>query len=68
MDKAYIYFARLFKLEGADSSFVVRAKTNLSFKASVSRKVDRSTGLRCDQSIRLLVAKSRKQYPKKIRA
>lgn len=67
MDKAYIDFARLFKLERADAFFVVRAKTNLRFKAFVSNKVDKTTGLRCDQSIRLLVAKSRKQYPTKIR-
>jgi len=67
MDKAYIDFARLFKLEGSKAFFVVRAKTNLKFRAVASRKVDKATGLRCDQSIRLLVAKSRKQYPEKIR-
>lgn len=67
MDKAYIDFARLFKLEGFKAFFVVRAKTNLKFRAVASRKVDKATGLRCDQSIRLLVAKSRKQYPEKIR-
>lgn len=67
MDKAYIDFGRLFRLAQSNAFFVVRAKSNLKFKAVASRKVDKDTGLRCDQSIRLIVAKSRKQYPEKIR-
>lgn len=67
MDKAYIDFARLYKLHKNDSFFIVRAKTNLRFKAVKSRKVDKATGLRCDQLIRLQVPKSHKQYPEKIR-
>ncbi len=67
MDKAYIDFKRLYKLHKNNSFFVLRAKTNLRFRAVVSRKIDKSTGLRCDQSIMLLIPKSRKQYPEKIR-
>lgn len=67
MDKAYIDFSRLFKIENCEAFFVVRAKTNLKFRVLESRKVDKATGLRCDQSIRLSVAKSRKNYPDKIR-
>ena len=67
MDKAYIDFGRLFRLAQSNAFFVVRAKSNLKFKAVASRKVDKNTGLRCDQSIRLSVAKSIKQYPGKIR-
>lgn len=67
MDKAYIDFLRLFKLNQNNAFFVVRAKSNLKFRAVVSRKVDKSKGLRCDQSIVLMVPKSRKQYPEKIR-
>lgn len=67
MDKAYIDFGRLFRLAQSNAFFVVRAKSNLKFKAVASRKVDKNTGLRCDQSIRLTVAKSRRQYPEKIR-
>jgi IS4 transposase len=66
-DKAYIDFSRLHRLEKLEAFFVVCAKSNLKFKAVDSRKIDKSTGLRCDQSIRLLVVKSRKQYPDKIR-
>jgi IS4 transposase len=67
MDKAYIDFLRLFKLNQSNAFFVVRAKSNLKFRAVISRKVDKDTGLRCDQSIVLMVPKSRKQYPEKIR-
>lgn len=67
MDKAYIDFERLYRIKQSKAFFVVRAKRNLKYKAVASRKVDKSTGLRCDQSINLLVAKSRKFYPEKIR-
>jgi hypothetical protein len=55
------------EIHQSSSFFVVRAKSNLRFKAVASRKIDKATGLRCDQSIRLCVPKSRKQYPKKLR-
>jgi len=67
MDKAYLDFKRLNDLSKSKAFFVIRAKDNLKFKAVLSRKVDKSKGLRCDQSIKLLVPKSKKQYPEKIR-
>jgi hypothetical protein len=67
MDKAYLDFKRLNDLSKSKAFFVIRAKDNLKFKAVLSRKIDKSKGLRCDQSIKLLVPKSKKQYPEKIR-
>lgn len=67
MDKAYIDFKRLYDLHESEAFYVIRAKDNLKFKAVASRKIDKSTGLRCDQTIKLLVPKSIKQYPKKLR-
>lgn len=67
MDKAYIDFKRLYKMRQSNAFFVVSAKNNLKFRAVASRKIDKSTGLRCDQSIKLLVPKSRKLYPEKLR-
>ena len=67
MDKAYVDFEALFKIDRAEAFFVTRAKDNLRFKAVASNKVDKSTGLRCDQRILLTVAKSRKLYPKRLR-
>jgi len=67
MDKAYVDFKRLYTLNEVDSFFVVRAKDNFRFKVIESRKVDKSIGLRCDQTIKLVVYKSKKQYPEKLR-
>lgn len=67
MDKAYIDFKRLHNLHTAEAFYVVRAKENLKFKAVASRKVDKSTGLRCDQTIKLLVKMSKTHYPEKLR-
>ena len=67
MDRGYVDFERLYSINQLGSFFVVRAKDNLKFKCIDSRKVDKSTGLRCDQSIRLLTKKSAKEYPQYIR-
>jgi hypothetical protein len=67
MDKAYLDFKRLFDLNENGAFFVIRAKENFRFKAVQSRQVDKTNGLRCDQTIKLVIYKSRKQYPKKLR-
>lgn len=67
MDKAYVDFKRLYDLHRSEAFFVIRAKENFRFKAVKSRKVDKSTGLRCDQTIKLSIYKSNKQYPEKLR-
>lgn len=67
MDKAYIDFKRLNSLNDAQAFFVVRAKENLKFKAIASKKIDKTKGLRCDQTIKLTVKKSKSQYPNKFR-
>ena len=67
MDKAYVDFKRLYDLNESKAFFVIRAKENFRFKAVKSRKVDKATGLRCDQTIRLSIYKSNKQYPQKLR-
>jgi len=67
MDKAYLDFKRLYTLNETGAFFVIRAKENFRFKIVKSRHVDKTKGLRCDQTIRLLIYKSNKQYPKKLR-
>jgi hypothetical protein len=67
MDKAYLDFKRLYGLNQASAFFVIRPRDNFRVMAIASRKVDRSKGLRCDQSIKLSVFRSRKQYPEKLR-
>jgi len=67
MDRGYIDFARLHTLAQCMAFFVTHAKTNLRFRRLYSHPVDKSTGLRCDQTIVLTGFYSRKGYPEKLR-
>jgi len=67
MDKAYLDFQRLYRLHQAKAFFVIRAKTNLTFRRTCAREVNKELGLRCDQTIRLKTIKSRKGYPENLR-
>jgi hypothetical protein len=67
MDRAYLDFKRLARFTRAGAFFVIRAKSNLHSYVSASRPVDRTTGLRCDQSIRLRGFYSRQGYPDLLR-
>ena len=66
-DKGYTDFMRLFKIHTNGSFFVIRAKENLQFKRMYSRKVDKTTGVQNDQIGKLVVYKSQKEYPDKLR-
>lgn len=67
IDKGYYDFHRLYRINSAHAFFVIRAKTNLAFRRIYSNKIDKSTGLRCDQVIKLTGVKSQKAYPDKLR-
>lgn len=67
VDRGYLDFARLYALTQRQCSFVVRAKDNLRYTWIESREVDKTTGLRSDQTILLVTAKSKKAYPKRLR-
>jgi hypothetical protein len=67
MDRGYMDFGRLHALEQAGAFFVTRAKCNLSFRRVCSHPVDKSSGLLCDQTVRLTGPKSAKQYPVHLR-
>lgn len=67
IDKGYYDFKRLFKVNMCSSFFVIRAKTNLTCRRIYSNKVDKSTGLKYDQIIKLTNYKSLKDYPDKLR-
>jgi hypothetical protein len=51
MDRGYLDFERLARLDEAGSFFVTRAKSNMKARRRYSHPVDRSTGLICDQTI-----------------
>lgn len=67
MDRGYLDFARLFSFTQLLSFFITRAKKNTKFRRLYSQPVDRSTGLVCDQAIRLVTYQSQKDYPAKLR-
>jgi len=48
-DRAYLDFTRLYKIERCSAYFVIRTKSNTKFKRMYSNKVDKLTGVRCDQ-------------------
>jgi hypothetical protein len=67
MDRAYIDFLRLYMLTQCVAFFVIRAKTNLQFRRLYSHPIDKSSGLKCDQTIALTGINSSKEYPEKLR-
>ena len=67
MDRGFTDFARWFALHQAQAFFVIRGKSNLLFRRVYSRPVDKSTGLRCDQTIALSAPKANKDYPQHLR-
>jgi transposase len=67
MDRGYLDFVRLLRLHQAGSFFVVRSKHHIRFRVVASRAVDKDTGLRCDQTIRLTTRWSRRSFPELLR-
>jgi hypothetical protein len=63
MDRGYIDFERLGRFHEAGSFFVIRAKRNLKAQRRYSRKVDKSTGLICDQTVTLTGFYSQQGFP-----
>lgn len=68
MDKAYVDFAALFRIQQAEAFFVTRAKITLKYCITEQNfNIDESTGLRTDKTILLTGYKSKKLYPEQLR-
>jgi hypothetical protein len=67
MDRGYLDYERLYRLNLACAFFVIRAKSNLQFRRIYSHAVDKSTELRCEQSIVLTGFYSAQRYPQQLR-
>ena len=63
MDRAYFDLQRLCRIHRAGSHFIIRAKHNLACARVCARPVDKTTGLRADQTIRLTSPPSLRAYP-----
>ena len=66
-DRAYLDFARLYRLHQDHGFFVTRAKRNFRYRYLDSRPVDRTTGVASDQVIRLYGFYSKQSYPERLR-
>jgi hypothetical protein len=62
-DLGYLDFARLFRLTQAGAFFITRTKSNTQFYRRQSHPIDKLTGVRSDQTIKLTGPKTSRLYP-----
>ena len=67
MDRAYLDFKRLYQMHQSSAVFVIRSKTNTGLRRIYSHKVDKTTGVRYDQTVVPTGFYSKKDYPEKLR-
>jgi len=67
MDRGYVDFLRLYHLHQALAYFVVRSKRGLQFRRRCSHPVDRTTGVRSDQTILLTGKLTSGKFPDLLR-
>jgi len=67
LDRAFLDFARLYRIHQSRGFFIIRTKKNLVFARRYSRAVNKTTGVRFDQTITLSTFRSAKGYPEPLR-
>jgi hypothetical protein len=68
MDKAYVDFEALYRINQAQAFFVTRAKAPMKYNiVEQNFNIDQTTGLRTDKTVMLTIPKSRGLYPDKLR-
>ncbi len=67
MDRAYLDFYRLYQMHQSAAIFAARSKTNTGLRRIYSHKVDKSTGVRYDQTVVPTGFYAKKDYPEKLR-
>lgn len=67
VDRGYMDFAQLYRFTQAAAFFVIRAWKNLQGERRYSHPVDRTSGLRSDQTIVLTGQRSAQRYPTPLR-
>jgi len=67
MDRGYLGFKQLYRMNQAASFFVIRSKKNIKHRRLYSHKIDRTIGLCCDQTVLLTGHDTPKYYPDKLR-
>ena len=68
MDKAYVDFEALYRINNAGAFFVTRAKETMQYTiVEQNFNIDETTGMRADKTVELTIAKSKRLYPQKLR-
>jgi FOG: Transposase and inactivated derivatives len=67
MDRGYIDFRRLYRIHQSGAFFVTRSKQRFDCQRLSSQRVDKTTGLRCDQTITLNNPVPKQGYPERFR-
>jgi transposase len=67
MDRGYLDYGRLYRFVLENAFFVTRAKSNIDCRWAASRPVDRTTGLRADQTVYLQGDQAALDYPGPLR-
>jgi hypothetical protein len=67
LDRGFTDYSRLYRLHQERAYFVIRARSNMDFLRLQSHRVDKSTGLRCDQTIVLAGRYAARAYPQPLR-
>ena len=67
LDRGFTDYSRLYRLHQERAYFVIRARSNMQFLRLQSHHVDKSSGLRCDQTIMLGGRYSARAYPQPLR-
>ena len=67
LDRGYLDFRRLYRLHQCGAFFVTRAKKRFDCRRLFSQRVDKKTGLQCDQIVVLNNPIPKRGYPERIR-
>jgi hypothetical protein len=67
LDRGYWDFDRLYRIKHNNGYFITRFKTNTRYRRLYSAKVDRTTGVICDQTVRFKNPTAIRDYPDKLR-
>ena len=67
MDRGYLDFHRLYKINQIPAFFIIRAKSNTQLRRLYSMPIDKTCGLRCDQIVVPSGSYTKNDYPDKLR-
>lgn len=67
MDRGYLDFKRLYRIQLSGAFFVTRAKKRFDCRRLYSQAIDKKTGLQCDQIVVLNNPVPKRGYPERLR-